>query len=368
MTFQLSLLEAPQPRNPLSHLLQIETIYHEPEIEKWARAREILVRFPDAKRIEVPSHWQIAELNGNAAAASDYLKTKRGVLVLGVKKSLSCLAYSRSCDWVAPSHSNGCALACAYCYVSRRKGYANPITTFVNIEQILRYIDRHATKQGPKLEPNDVDDKFWVYELGCNSDCSVDAAVSENIRDLIELFRRLPNAKCTFATKFVNRDLLAYDPRGKARIRFSLLPFAMAKLTDVRAAPVEERIGAINDFVAAGWEVNINFGPIIYSETWQSDYRELFAAVNDHLSPQSKAQMAAEVIFLTHNEKLHQLNEQWHPKAEEVLWRPEIQEKKISETGGVNVRYKLTLKRDWVAQFRQMLQDDMPYCKIRYAF
>ena len=368
MTSQLSLLEAPTARNPLSHLLQIETIYHEPDIEKWARAREILARFPEAQLIEVPSHWQIEQLHGNAEVAADYLHTKRSVLVLGVKKSLSCLAYSRSCDWVAPSHSNGCALACAYCYVSRRKGYANPITTFVNIEQITGYLERHARRQGPKTEPNSVDENFWVYELGCNSDCSVDAALSDNLYDLVHLFRRMPNAKCTFATKFVNRDLLSYDPCGKARIRFSLLPFAMAKLTDVRTSPVEERIAAINDFVEAGYEVNINFGPVIHSETWRQDYAQLFEAVNDSLSPQAKEQMAAEVIFLTHNEKLHDLNLQWHPKAEEVLWRPEIQEKKISETGGVNVRYKLKLKRDWVAQFCHLLQQKMPYCKIRYAF
>jgi spore photoproduct lyase len=54
-----------------------------------------------------------------------------------------------------------------------------------------------------------------VYELGTNSDLLVDAAISANVRDSVELFRELPNAKGTFATKFVNRDLLGYDPRGK---------------------------------------------------------------------------------------------------------------------------------------------------------
>ncbi|VWX48406.1 hypothetical protein NOVOSPHI9U_160001 [Novosphingobium sp. 9U] len=40
----------------------------------------------------------------------------------------------RSADFIAPSSSNGCAMACAYCYVGRRKGYANPISVCVNID------------------------------------------------------------------------------------------------------------------------------------------------------------------------------------------------------------------------------------------
>ncbi len=51
-----------------------------------------------------------------------------------------------------------------------------------------------------------------MYDIGENSDCSVDAMVSDNVRDLVELFARLPNAKASFATKLVNRRLLDYDP------------------------------------------------------------------------------------------------------------------------------------------------------------
>ena len=47
-----------------------------------------------------------------------------------------------------------------------------------------------------------------------------------------------------------------------------------------------------------------------------------------------KDQMAAEVIFLTHNDRLHEVNLGWHPRAEELLWTPETQEPKRSQTGG----------------------------------
>ncbi len=109
-------------------------------------------------------------------------------------------------------------------YVGRRKGFANPITTFVNIEQICGYLARHAGRQGEKTEPTMADAHLWTYELGTNSDCAADALVSDNIKDLVALFRTLPNAKATFATKYVNRELLDYDPQGKTRLRFSLMP------------------------------------------------------------------------------------------------------------------------------------------------
>ena len=39
-------------------------------------------------------------------------------------------------------------MACAYCYVPRRKGYANPITVFTNIDKIIGYLGRHIARQG----------------------------------------------------------------------------------------------------------------------------------------------------------------------------------------------------------------------------
>jgi spore photoproduct lyase len=350
------------------HQLDIETIYYEPEAVDYARGREILARYADARLIEVPSHWQIEGLHGNEGAVEDWIKIKRSVLVLGVKKSIQAEPYDRNADFTAPSHANGCAMACAYCYVPRRKGFANPITTFVNIERILKYLERHAARQGSKSQPTMADPTYWTYEIGSNSDCSVDAVISENVHDLIALFRRLPNAKATFATKFVNRAMLDYDPQGKTRIRFSLMPPRISKLVDVRTSRIEDRILAINDFVDAGYEVNINFAPFIYYDGWRADYVDLFRSIDDALSPAAKAQLQAEVVFLTHHEGLHEVNLLWHPVAEELLWKPDLQETKYSGTGGKNLRYKLSFKQPLVQEFRDLLNEHLPYCRIRYAF
>lgn len=348
--------------------LEVTRILAEPAAAEHPRGRAILARFPDAERVTIASHWNIPALHGDADQLDSYVRTKRSVLVLGVKKTLAVRPNGRSADFIAPSHSNGCAMACAYCYVSRRKGYANPITTFVNIDGIAAAIARHAGRLGPKPDANQVDPLAWVYDVGENGDCSVDALISDNVRDLTALFRRLPNAKGSFATKHVNRKLLDYDPAGRMRIRFSLMPAELARTLDVRAAPIPERIAAIEEFVRAGWEVHLNFSPVVVYEGWTAAYAELFQQVDAALSERARAQIAAEVIFLTHNEELHDLNLRWHPKAEERLWTPRWQEPKRSENGAVNVRYRAALKGRMIAMFRELLTRHMPYCRVRYAF
>ncbi|WP_110182641.1 spore photoproduct lyase family protein [Nocardioides solisilvae] len=356
------------PRTPAERMLDVRTIFHEPSVPDHPRGAQVLARFPDAERVEVPSHQQVPGLYGNPGGVQDWIRNKRQVLVLGEKKSLSARPNGRSADFIAPSTSNGCAMACAYCYVPRRKGYANPITVFVNVDRIARYLEGHVRRQGPKPQPNQCDPVDWVYDVGENGDCSVDALVSDNVRDLVDLFGRLDGAKASFATKFVNRDLLGWEPHGGTRVRFSLMPAERARLLDLRTTPVAERIAAIDDFVAAGYEVHLNLSPVVVHEGWQEEWRELLRQVADGVGPAARAQLAAEIIFLTHHEGLHEVNLGWHPQAEEWLWRPDLQEPKRSQSGQDNVRYRAAWKARWVQQLREMVAEELPGCRIRYAF
>ena len=358
---------APTTPHP-ARLLQVSRIYAEPDARDSARGQDILARFPDAEIVEVPSHWQIPDLHGNAGNVDRWVRVKTETLVLGVKKSLSARPNGRSSDFIAPSTSNGCAMACAYCYVPRRKGYANPITVFTNIDRITKYLRGHVKRQGVKPEPDQVDPHAWVYDIGENSDCSVDALVSDNVRDLIDTFRDLPTAKASFATKFVNRDLLDLDPQGRTRIRFSLMPENDAKLIDIRTSTISERIAAIDDFVEAGYEVHLNFSPVVLRDGWAKDWAELLTRLDDELSPAFKEQAAVEIIMLTHNRDLHEVNLGWHPKAEDVLWRPDLQQAKRSQSGMWNVRYRNDHKRDGVQTLTDLIAQHAPWLRIRYAF
>ncbi|GAA1274387.1 spore photoproduct lyase family protein [Kitasatospora nipponensis] len=379
--FPLSDLDPPAARRPApgpgpvrpvtaaaARLLDVQEIYAEPEAARSACGRQVLDRFPRARLITVDSHWRIPHLHGNEGNVERWVRTKTGTLVLGVRKSLTVRPNGRSADWIAPGLSNGCAMACAYCYVPRRKGYANPVTLFTNTEAVLQAIGRHVARQGRKPEPNQCDPTAWVYDVGENGDCSVDALLCDGTADLVTAFRRWPNAKASFATKFVNPALLDHDPRGRTRIRFSVMPPQDSRLLDVRTSPVAERIAAAGDFLEAGYEVHFNLSPVVLRPGWEEAWADLLRRMDDVLPAAVKAQAAAEVIMLTHNRDLHEVNLGWHPRAEDMLWQPALQETKLSQNGAHNLRYRAELKRAAVDRLGALVRAHAPWLRIRYAF
>ncbi|HEX6172479.1 MAG TPA: spore photoproduct lyase family protein, partial [Candidatus Binatia bacterium] len=101
---------------------------------------------------------------------------------------------------------------------------------------------------------------------------------------------------------------------------------------------------------------------------WEADYVELFKKLAGTLSSAAKEQLKAEVIFLTHNAALHEVNLRWHHRAEDWLWRPELQQKKLSQNGMWNLRYKVHEKRRYLESFLDALRRTLPGCEVRYAF
>ncbi len=173
-------------------------------------------------------------------------------------------------------------------------------------------------------------------------------------------------------SRLIDIDKIFHEPAilnlKRGREILEKYPEKISKVVDVRTSPIDDRINAINDFVAAGYEVHLNFSPVIYYENWLEEYRELFRQVDETLNPEAKQQLKYEVIFLTHNTLLHEINMEWHPQGEDLLWNPELQETKFSQTGGKNLRYKRGLKANLVSEFVRLLEDKLPYCLVRYAF
>jgi spore photoproduct lyase len=107
---------------------------------------------------------------------------------------------------------------------------------------------------------------------------------------------------------------------------------------------------------------------VIVHDGWLEDWAELLDQVEAGIGAKAKAQLACEVIMLTHNEALHEVNLGWHPKAEQVLWRPDLQQPKRSQTGGWNVRYRTGDKGRYVTALTDLIAERLPSCRVRYAF
>ena len=330
-------------------------------------AENIIRRFPSAEVLEVESHWQIPELFG--ADAKDWMQNKRETLVLGVKSGLTHKKNGRSADFIAASSSNGCLSSCQYCYVARRKGGSNPLTIFVNIEEIADSIRKHQKKLGAKTEPNQCDDHFWTYDIGCNADLSADSFVCDNPGLLVREFAKMEYAKATFATKTVRDDYwTALDAKGRTRIRYSLMPQRVARYVDIGTSPITERIESTNKLVEAGYEVHFSFAPIIVydGEKWKADWRELFLEIDDTLSEKAKRQLKCEAFFLTHSKDLHDVNMQWNARGEDFLWQPALQVPK--KTAPDTLVYDYNFRRRELAAFEADLRKFLPYCPVRYSF
>jgi DNA repair photolyase len=146
------------------------------------------------------------------------------------------------------------------------------------------------------------------------------------------------------------------------------MPQRVADIVEVGTAKMIDRLHGLNLAYSKQFQVHLNFSPVILYQGWEVDYVKLFKLVDSILLPEVKAQLQMEVIFLTHSDRLNQLNLEWIPQAEKLLYVPTIQEYKINERGSKVLRYKVSLKQRAIAKFKKLVKQEIPYCNIRYIF
>jgi spore photoproduct lyase len=279
------------------------------------------------------------------------------------RKSMAIRESGRSTDFISPSFGFGCLLDCSYCYMKRHTN-DNSLSIAKNTGEILSAINNHVLWL-PEKTANQTDEKYWTYDISCNEDFALHSK-HHNWKMIFDFFKDHNRIKASFATKIIPTNLLNYDPEKKVRIRFSLMPQSMSSVLEPNTPKIIDRIKAIDAFIDAGYDVHINFSPIVVHGDWLSEYRDLFDMVNDYVD--NKDEVFAECIMLTHNEKKHKNNKESNILGEEMLWKPEMQETKQSQYGGVNLRYKSRLKNELIKQFVSVHDEIIPWNKIRYIF
>lgn len=284
------------------------------------------------------------------------------------RKGLVVRPNGRSADFIIPSFATGCPLVCAYCCISRHRPFGNPLERYTNWDDIWEATRTHIEKLPPKT-PNQCDPVYWTYDIGESTDCLAPQNQAATLF-FINKFQQETEAKFTFATKLACTDFLPELSNNRGRIRVSLMPDKLSKILEPVTSPITKRIEAINKLVEKGYEVHINFSPVILHTDWQRSYAELLLYTAECLSPQAKNQLKAEVIFLTHHPLLHKLNMAWSPEAEQLLWQPKLQETKTTQRGDCDVvRYRArSIKQEAVDVFKQLVKLTLPECGIRYIF
>jgi len=280
------------------------------------------------------------------------------------RKSFAIRPSGRSSDFISPSFGHGCLLNCSYCYMKRHKPKGLSVAT--NIESILTEISNNAWFEEVD-KPNQTDPKFITYDISCNEDFALHSKYYD-WRKIFQFFVDHPIAKATLATKVIPTEFLDFNPKGKVRIRFSLMPQKIKEILEPNTPDIIDRIKAIDAFIEAGYDVHVNFSPVVVYNEWKEDYEELFQMLDDYVEDHHKDIVKAEVIFLTHNEDKHWWNLTNDVSGEELLWTPNIQEEKISQYGGKNIRYKRDYKAILIDEFRDLYDQIIPWNTIRYIF
>ena len=270
----------------------------------------------------------------------------------------------RSTDFISPSFGYGCLYNCSYCYMKRHRPEGLDIA--INTNDILTEINNHAWFAVVD-KPNQTHKEYITYDISCNEDFALHAKHHE-WKKIFEFFVEHPRALGTFATKYVNEALLEYNPEGKIRIRFSLMPQKYAKILEPNTTSIDLRLKNIERFIKAGYDVHINFSPVIVTDNWLVEYSELFRQVAGAVDEEYRDKVKAEVIFLTHNEGKHEYNLVNSLAGEDLLWKPEIQENKTSQYGGENIRYKHNLKAQYIKEWTKLHNEIIPWNTIRYIF
>ena len=288
------------------------------------------------------------------------------VITKSTRKSMLIRPSGRSTDFLSPSFGFGCLYDCLYCYLKRHKPTGLDVAK--NVGDILTAINTHAYFTNVE-KPNQTHSEYTTYDLSCNEDFALHAK-HHDWKYIFEFFKQHPIAMGSFATKYVNKSLLEFNPKSKIRIRFSLMPQIYSDYLEPKTSSIEDRLWAVQDFIKAGYEVHLNFSPVIVTDGWLREYKKLFEKVNRFAVEHgwNDSRVKAEVIFLTHNKGRHLNNVERNLEGEKLIWRPDIQEIKTSQYGGENLRYKLNLKAQYIKDFTTIFEEVIGWCKIRYIF
>lgn len=278
------------------------------------------------------------------------------------RKSMKIRASGRSSDFISPSFGFGCLLDCSYCYMKRHKPVGLDVAT--NIDDILAAINVHS-EQAVINKPNQTDPVYTTYDISCNEDFALHSKYYD-WQYIFKWFKNHDIAKATLATKIIPNNFLEYNPDGKVRIRFSIMPQSIANILEPNTPKITDRIKAVNTFTDAGYDVHINYSPVVVYARWLNDYAKLFQEVNNVVKHKDK--VLSEVIFMTHNANKHKYNLENNKPGEHLLWQPELQEAKKSQYGGDNIRYKWRDKQGYIAEWSELHNSIIPWNKIRYIF
>ena len=228
-------------------------------------------------------------------------------------KTLITKQNNNSSDCIAPNIIYGCFGNCidTYCYMSRYNG--KRVFVNKNVDQIFNSVVEWEKTY--KKIPNQQDPVYTMVDIACNS-------------DLVLMQKHVPGT----LHNYLKSDIL--EPK-------------MQKILS--------RIKDVNRLKKLGWEVHLNYSPLIFYPGWSIEYENLFKFVKKYAGENK-----CEVIALTNH--VFQMNKASEEARELMKYSDEP--KNLSGT----LRYPIKKKTRALENFKNIYSKYFKLETIRYIF
>jgi len=205
--------------------------------------------------------------------------------------------------------------------------------------------------------PDQQDPVYTMVDIACNTDLVLmQKHLPESLYDYLKRYDNHPRLNSTMATKYPGLLKLNVNKfNKKPRVRVSIMPQKYSDVLEPKMQKIEDRIKDIPRLKELGWQVHINYSPVIFTKGWRSEYINLFSMVKD-LAGINKC----EIIALTNH--ANQMNRSNKLSQELMKLSCEVKNK-----SGI-MRYPLKYKTNWLYEFKKEYKKFFPINTIRYIF
>jgi spore photoproduct lyase len=245
-------------------------------------------------------------------------------------KTLITKDNNNSANCIAPNLIYGCFGGCVdtYCYMSRYNGTRVFVNT--NVDDIFNSVVKW--EESFTKVPDQQDPVYTMVDIACNTDLVLmQKHMPEQLIDYFSNFNKFP------------------------RVRVSLMPQKYSNILEPKMQDIKSRIHDINRLKLLGWEVHINYSPLIFYPGWQDEYEKLFRMVSK-IAGENKC----EVIALTNH--ANQMNKA-SDKAKDLMKRSY----EVKNKSGI-MRYPIEHKTRLIQEFKDIYSKYFNLDTIRYIF
>lgn len=262
---------------------------------------------------------------------------------------------NNSANCIAPNIIYGCFGGCVdtYCYMSRYNG--KRVFVNKNVDEIFQSVV--DWEKGYYKIPDQQDPIYTMVDVACNSDLVLmQKHMPEPLIDYLKRYDNHPQLNTTMATKYPGLLKLDVNHFNKPpRVRVSLMPQKYSNILEPKMQKITKRIEDVDRLKDLGWQVHLNYSPLVFYPGWKGEYNSLFEEVKA-IAGTNKC----EVIALTnHKNQMAKAS----PEAQELMRRSY----EVKNKSGV-MRYPLEHKGRLLREFKEIYSKYFPLNTIRYIF